>query len=144
MRCRQGPKHPPPPLGKRCWGGTEPTALQCLRLGCLPHLPLNSTEKERDDTRLECLRQETLQDEHSPKSNKAIYYQTEKDLHGNNLGLESVPSSKARYLNRCSCSALAEVTRSNATLIRGDTAPGLHIQMSVFHGEQAISKARSI
>lgn len=28
VRCKQGPKHPPAPLGTRCLGGTEPTALQ--------------------------------------------------------------------------------------------------------------------
>lgn len=135
VRRRQGPKHPPAPLGTRCCGGTEPTALQCPWLGLPPTLALSSIKKERDDTWLECFRQKTVQDEPSPKSNNAIYCQIEKDVQENILGLESIPSSKPRYPNWCSYSALAEVTRNTTTLRWGDTAPGLNIQLSVFHRE---------
>lgn len=71
-------------------------------------------------------RQKTLQDEPSPKSNKAIYYQIEKDLQENNLGLESIPSSKPKYPSRCSHSALAEVTRNNTTHMRWHSTWSAH------------------
>lgn len=143
VRCRQSPKHPPALLRTRCRSGTEPRALQCPWLGLPATLALSGIKKKRDDTWLGCFRQKTLQDESSPKSNKAICCQTEKDVQENNLGLESIPSSKHRYPSICSCSALAEVTRNTTMLTGGDTAPGLHIQLSVFYWEQAISKARS-
>lgn len=50
VRCKQGPKHPPAPLGTRCLGGTEPTALQCPWLELPPTLALSSIQKPRDGT----------------------------------------------------------------------------------------------
>lgn len=115
VRCRQGPKHPPAPLGTRCWGGTDPQPCSVLGWSCFPYFP--SVALKKRGMKLGYFRQKTLQDESPPKSNKSIYYHTGKGLQENNLGLQSIPSSKPRYPSRCSRSALAEVTRNNATLV---------------------------